>query len=112
MGLSGNFYNSPFINFPYRQFRNILMEIFSNVYNHSQDKIVTIRIQDTKEHLILKFKNKTDTSTIKESNINFRGKGIDFIKSFINKQQYGYVESSINNENYQIKLFIDKEYVL
>ena len=50
------------------------MEIFSNVYNHSQDKIVTIRIQDTKEHLILKFKNKTDTSTIKESNINFRGK--------------------------------------
>lgn len=52
--LSGNFYNSPFINFPHRQFRNILMEIFSNVYNHSQDKIVTIRIQDTKEHLIFK----------------------------------------------------------
>lgn len=105
--LTKGFEDSPFIFIPNQLFQFVLMEILSNVFNHSFDKIVTISLDYDENYLILKFKNKTNN--FKTESNKFRGKGIEFISSVFNGE-YGYISTELDDKFYQIQLFIDKKF--
>lgn len=107
---SAGFDEAYLMNIPLEIMHFILMEIFSNVLNHSSDKIVTVRIKEDDDYVMLKFKNFKSTSDL-NINTEFRGKGIDYIKSVISPK-YGYIEVEKTDDAFQIKLFIQKTHIV
>ena len=97
-----------YIMLPEQKFYFIILEILSNVKNHSEDKSVSVRVFKAREYYVIKFRNsinKQITLDLDES----RGKGINLIRSIIN-QKYGYVETDFQENFFQIKLFIKSKY--
>jgi len=103
---SSGFDAAPFLNIPNEVFHFALMEIFSNVSNHSPDRTVTVRIKEEGDFLVLRFKNLVSSNIQTREH---RGKGLDYIRSVINKH-YGFVEAETTDEYFQIEIFIEKRF--
>jgi hypothetical protein len=103
----GGFEEAPFLNIPNEVIHYVLMEIFMNVVHHSLDRTVTVRVREEGSFLVIRFKNLISHSNIQ--NREYRGKGLDFIRSLIN-EQYGFVEAKTTEEFFQLELFIEKRF--
>lgn len=104
--LPGGYGDEPFIFMPEQLLHLVIMEIFSNVYNHSTDKVAIVRFSQKELYFVITFRN-----SVLEGNhhTEFRGMGIKNINAMMSG--YGYVETELRDNYFQTKLNIDKKFV-
>ncbi|MCX6318597.1 MAG: PIN-like domain-containing protein [Bacteroidetes bacterium] len=93
---------------PQQDMHLILTEIFSNVAQHSSDKIISSRSFRAGEYLVLRFRNNITPESYEK--IDARGMGIRFIRDVM--EQYGLVEVTKTTQTFKIALYFDKKYTM
>ena len=108
MGIGKSVKNLPLLNINVRPFYIALIEILTNVVEHSTNGYVGIQADENESLIRLRFKNlKPDLPDSEEESSNFRGKGIEYATSILSKEM---IDSRIYDQGkrFVFEIFIPK----